>query len=335
MTVTGECQEAQPPTTPIDAPNPLPDLAFNVEPKRYFEWRSELDRLLAAVLLVPAAPTLLLSIAVVRLTSRGPAIYRQVRTGVRGKSFTMLKIRTMRGDAEEGKGEVWQCKNDPRVTRVGRVLRKLHLDEFPQLFNVLRGEMALIGPRPERPGFVEVLKEEIPDYADRLVVLPGITGLAQINLPADNTVDDVRRKVALDLMYIEEADPWLDVRMLLCTCVRATGIPGDLMMQVFGVHRDCRRYGYSCRCATAGDGDGEGELRTPEELRAARAAAQQCCNAVEAHQDGNGNGNGNGNGRGESKQAPDAPLGDISHAAPPTTPKCLAKNRSDLPQKPR
>ena len=139
--------------------------------------------------------------------------------------FRMYKIRTMRRDAEAHTGPVWTKTKDPRITRIGRILRKLHLDELPQLLNVMRGEMSLVGPRPERPEFVEVLAEEIPGYMDRVLVCPGVTGLAQVNLPPDTDLKSVRRKLLLDRQYVAEAGLLLDVRLFLCTLGRMCKIP--------------------------------------------------------------------------------------------------------------
>ena len=225
MSAIEACQEGQRPRSRINVPERTVKLTFAVTPRPYFRWKSVPDRLLAALLLIPALPIIGILIVAVRLTSRGPGIYQQVRAGLNGQPFTMLKIRSMTCNAEERTGAVWTRKNDPRVTRVGKVLRKLHLDEFPQLFNVLRGEMSLVGPRPERPEFVEVLEEAVPGYVNRLAVRPGITGLAQINLPPDSDLHSVQQKLAMDLAYIEEAGPWLDLRMFLGTCVRVLGFP--------------------------------------------------------------------------------------------------------------
>lgn len=203
----------------------------------YFFWKKIFDRGLAMLLLVPGLPIIGVLVALVRLTSQGPGIFAQTRTGKDGKTYTMYKIRSMTNDAEIGTGAVWTQENDPRVTRIGRLLRKLHLDEFPQLFNVLRGEMSFIGPRPERPEFVVVLSEAIPGYVDRLVMLPGITGLAQINLPPDTDFESVRRKQVLDMQYVQEAGLWLDMRMLLCTSLRLFGVGGDLAMRLMRVER--------------------------------------------------------------------------------------------------
>ena len=130
----------------------------------YLRWSSGLNRVLAALLLLPGLPVIGLLILAVRLSSKGAGIYRQVRVGYHGRLFDVYKIRTMREDAEVGTGPVWTSEKDPRITRLGWFLRLTHLDELPQLFNVLKGEMNLIGPRPERPEFTETLAEEIPDY---------------------------------------------------------------------------------------------------------------------------------------------------------------------------
>ncbi len=199
---------------------------------RYFAFKSFLDRFLALLMLIPGVLVIGWLMLLVRLTSRGPAIYRQKRVGKHGQEFIMLKLRTMRHDAEANSGAVWTQVDDPRITKLGWFLRKVHLDELPQLFNVVRGEMALVGPRPERPEFVAVLVERIPDYADRLQVLPGVTGLAQINLPPDTDLASVRRKQLLDVHYIRTAGFWLDLRMLFCTSLRLIGLSGYLAARI-------------------------------------------------------------------------------------------------------
>ena len=172
------------------------------------------------MLLVPGLPVIALLVLLVRLTSRGPGIYKQARVGKDGRKFMMYKIRTMRQDAEAATGPVWTQAHDPRVTLLGKVLRKLHLDELPQLFNVLKGEMSLVGPRPERPEFVRVLAEAIPGYRNRLAVRPGVTGLAQINLPPDTDLASVQRKLVLDCEYIERGGPAAGSSPMLCTFLR-------------------------------------------------------------------------------------------------------------------
>lgn len=168
--------------------------------KRTFDFVSSL---LALVLLSPVFPFIALAIA---LTSRGPIFYRQLRVGKstpeKMEIFEIMKFRSMYQDAETRSGAVWATQNDPRITPVGRFLRKTRLDELPQLFNVLKGEMSLIGPRPERPTFYNKLENEIPYFADRTYgVMPGITGLAQVNQGYDTCIDDVRRKVGFDHSY--------------------------------------------------------------------------------------------------------------------------------------
>jgi lipopolysaccharide/colanic/teichoic acid biosynthesis glycosyltransferase len=203
----------------------------------YWRWKGLLDRVAAAVLLVPGIVVIGLLVLLVRLGSRGPGLFGQTRVGRGGHVFTIYKIRTMVQNAEEATGAVWCGENDPRITRLGRILRKLHLDEFPQLFNVLRGEMSLVGPRPERPEFVHVLAEAVPGYLRRLAVSPGITGLAQLNLPPDSDVESVRRKLALDVEYIDRAGAWLDSRLLFATFLRLAKTPESMTLRALGLGR--------------------------------------------------------------------------------------------------
>lgn len=209
-----------------------------LEESPFFGRKQALDRLFGWLLLVPALPLIGLLIVLVRLSSRGPGVYSQVRVGKGGRPYTMYKLRSMRTDAEAKTGPAWSASgHDPRVTRLGYWLRRLHLDELPQLFNVVRGEMSLIGPRPERPEFVSLLADEIPGYLNRLMVAPGITGLAQINLPADTDFDSVRRKLVLDCEYIRTATLWLDVRILACTVLRMMWIKGPAVTRMLGLER--------------------------------------------------------------------------------------------------
>jgi lipopolysaccharide/colanic/teichoic acid biosynthesis glycosyltransferase len=157
--------------------------------------------------------------------------------GLDGKTFYVVKLRSMVVNAERPGQPVWCVPNDARITRIGYVLRKLHLDELPQLYNVVRGEMCLVGPRPERPKICNQLAQEIDGYFDRNAVKPGITGLAQINLPPDLSLEDVRRKQALDLAYIAEANAWLDTRMLILTALYMFGIKGDWLIKAMGLYR--------------------------------------------------------------------------------------------------
>ena len=149
---------------------------------------------------------------------------------------------------------MWAHARDPRITPMGRLLRRLHLDELPQLLNVLKGDMSLVGPRPERPEFVHVLAETIPDYLKRLVVPPGVTGLAQLNLPPDSDLMSVRRKLVLDCEYIEQAGLLLDMRLLCCTGLRMLKLPKRWMLSIFGLRRDMPYA--AMREETSGNGDG-------------------------------------------------------------------------------
>jgi lipopolysaccharide/colanic/teichoic acid biosynthesis glycosyltransferase len=184
-------------------------------------------------LLVLAAPLILLAALLTKLTSRGPAFYLQVRLGRGGLPYTIYKIRTMTHQCEKSSGPQWSKAGDPRVTRIGAFLRATHLDELPQLFNVLRGEMSLVGPRPERPEFIPHLERAIPHYRDRLRVRPGVTGLAQVQLPADTDIRSVRRKLTYDLYYIRHMSPWLDARIILCTVLRVLGTPFPILRTLF------------------------------------------------------------------------------------------------------
>lgn len=203
-----------------------------VLPSRYVHRRLVADRCLALILLIVLAPFILAMMAMVRLTSRGPTIYRQIRVGLDGRTFMMYKLRTMRQDAEVGTGAVWAQPNDARITFVGRILRALHLDELPQLVNVIKGEMALIGPRPERPEFTQTLALRLPGYMQRHAARPGITGLAQVTLPPDSDLESVRRKLAVDLEYARYATVWLDTRILLATSLRLVGIRSGLFVDL-------------------------------------------------------------------------------------------------------
>ena len=163
------------------------------------------------------SPVMILVALAVRLTSRGPVLFRQKRVGLNGKNFEVYKFRSMVVDAEARTGAVWATKNDPRVTVIGGLLRRTRLDELPQLFNVIRGEMVLVGPRPERPEFVSVLTEQIPFYRQRHCVKPGVTGWAQINYKYGETLEDTIVKLEYDLYYIKNVSFTLDVFVVLHT----------------------------------------------------------------------------------------------------------------------
>jgi len=225
----------------VEGDRPVRSSPIEMDVSGYFARKKLFVRILGLLLLVLFLPIILLVMLTVRLTSPGPALFRQKRTGKWGHEFTMYKIRTMYQDAERTSGPVWSGPADLRITRCGRMLRFTHLDELPQLFNVVRGEMGLIGPRPERPEFVEKLVEEIHGFAERLVVLPGVTGLAQINLPPDETTDCVRRKLVLDLEYIQTASWGLDLRILLCTALRMIGVRHGRAVQWLRLNRNTPR----------------------------------------------------------------------------------------------
>jgi sugar transferase (PEP-CTERM system associated) len=175
-----------------------------------------LDVLISLALLVPAAPVMLLTAIIVRLESPGPVIYRQERVGLHEKEFTVYKFRSMCADAERN-GAVWAGANDSRVTRFGRFIRKVRIDELPQIWNVLKGDMSFIGPRPERMAFVRTLKQNIPYYGLRHTVKPGLTGWAQVCYPYGASEEDARRKLEYDLYYIKNMSVLLDVHIIFKT----------------------------------------------------------------------------------------------------------------------
>ncbi|MFA5118266.1 MAG: sugar transferase [Candidatus Omnitrophota bacterium] len=176
-----------------------------------------LDIVLAIIGLIIGAPLLILASIFIKIDSRGSIVYQQNRVGRGGKTFKIYKLRTMRVDAEKGTGAVWAKRNDPRITVIGKFLRKTRIDEIPQLFNVLKGEMSIVGPRPERPEMVRDFKKLICDYEKRLIVKPGITGLSQIYNRYDETIADVRKKVKYDLLYIKKMCLWVEMRILAQT----------------------------------------------------------------------------------------------------------------------
>ncbi|MBT2185740.1 TIGR03013 family XrtA/PEP-CTERM system glycosyltransferase [Sphingobium nicotianae] len=171
----------------------------------------------SALLLVLTAPIILLGALAVMLDSKGPAFYKQLRVGLYGQEFNIVKLRTMRQDAEVAGKAVWAEKDDPRITRLGRFLRKTRIDELPQVWNVLKGDMSFVGPRPERRQFVEDLETQLRYYAERHMVKPGITGWAQINYPYGASIEDSRNKLEYDLYYAKNYSPFLDLLILLQT----------------------------------------------------------------------------------------------------------------------
>ena len=175
------------------------------------------DMLASGLLLLLTGPIILFFALLVKLESKGPAFFRQTRVGRFGEDFQILKLRSMRTDAEAGGKAIWASENDPRITRVGRFIRKVRIDELPQAWSVLKGEMSFVGPRPERPEFVSDLEKEMPYYAERHMVKPGITGWAQINYPYGASVEDARHKLEYDLYYAKNYTPFLDLLILLQT----------------------------------------------------------------------------------------------------------------------
>jgi sugar transferase (PEP-CTERM system associated) len=175
------------------------------------------DITVSLALLVFSAPLLVAAACLIKLDSPGPVLYRQERVGYRGRAFTILKFRSMCADAERESGPQWAAKRDPRVTRVGAIIRKLRIDELPQILNVLRGDMSFVGPRPERSYFVANLAAVVPYYNERHWVRPGITGWAQINYPYGASVEDARRKLSFDLYYVKNRSIFLDFVILLQT----------------------------------------------------------------------------------------------------------------------
>ncbi len=194
---------------------------MDVRPQLMKPWeevaKRTLDLLFSFSVLIIGLPLWVLIALFIKLDSKGPILYKQVRIGRNSRHFKIFKFRSMRIDAERQSGPIWAGKDDPRVTHLGRILRKTHLDEIPQFINVLVGDMSLVGPRPERPFFVDRLTKEIPLYNHRHRVRPGITGWAQVKHKYDESMDDVRAKIKYDLFYIENISWRLDLKILLNT----------------------------------------------------------------------------------------------------------------------
>ncbi len=194
---------------------------IEIQPQLMLPWERQVKRIIdisfSLVSLILLSPIFVITAILIKLESRGPVYFKQKRVGKNGRIFTIYKFRSMVTDAEKMTGPVWADKKDPRITRVGRIIRKLRVDEFPQLFNVLNGDMSLVGPRPERPYFVDRLKREYPFYTRRLRVQPGVTGWAQVKGKYDTTIENVREKLEYDLYYIENMSLRLDFRIMLFT----------------------------------------------------------------------------------------------------------------------
>jgi lipopolysaccharide/colanic/teichoic acid biosynthesis glycosyltransferase len=185
--------------------------------RKFQQVKPVFDVIAASLLLIILSPVMGLAAVLVRLFDGSPIFYGQIRVGKDGQLFQMYKFRTMPIDVESATGPIWAAEEDPRATRLGRILRKTHVDELPQLINVIKGEMSLVGPRPERPHFVEQLTDALPEYPKRLSVKPGITGLAQVNHGAEQSITDTQQKLRFDLMYIDSMSWGTDFRILLAT----------------------------------------------------------------------------------------------------------------------
>jgi exopolysaccharide biosynthesis polyprenyl glycosylphosphotransferase len=194
---------------------------IDIMPQLMPEWEKKLKRIIdvfvSLIILVITSPIVLATAIAIKFDSPGDILFKQERCGLNGKVFKIYKFRSMRSDAEKTSGPVWSQKGDPRITRVGKFIRKVRIDEIPQFINVLKGEMSIVGPRPERPYFVEKLSEQIPYYQRRLKVRPGITGWAQVKHKYDETIEDVKTKLRYDLFYIENMSLRMDFKILFRT----------------------------------------------------------------------------------------------------------------------
>jgi lipopolysaccharide/colanic/teichoic acid biosynthesis glycosyltransferase len=220
----------------IDRLTPDATIAVAFDPSWYDAAKILFDYA-GAILLMPIAIPLIAAAAVaIWLTSPGPAFYTQTRVGLNGRRYKIIKLRTMHHKCELKSGIKWSSgKSDNRVTRLGKLLRASHIDELPQLFNVLAGHMSLIGPRPERPEVIQAqrLEQLVPGYSRRLLVKPGMTGLAQLQLPADSDVTSVRHKVVYDLYYMHNHGPLLDARILMATALKPLGFGPAVLRRLF------------------------------------------------------------------------------------------------------
>ena len=194
---------------------------IDIMPQLMPEWEKKLKRLMDVIvsllILIITLPVTIPTAIVIKLDSEGPVFFRQTRCGMNDTVFKIVKFRSMFNDAEKLTGPIWSQKHDPRITKVGKIIRKVRIDEIPQMYNVLKGEMSLVGPRPERPFFVEMLSKEIKYYKRRLKVRPGITGWAQVKHKYDETIEDVKIKLRYDLFYIENMSLRMDFKILFRT----------------------------------------------------------------------------------------------------------------------
>jgi len=185
--------------------------------KTYEELKRFFDLIFSFILGIVVLSFIPLVALLIKISSPGPVLYRQKRIGQNGRNFEIIKLRTMRKDAEKGTGAVWAQENDPRTTTLGKILRKSRIDELPQLWNILRGEMSFVGPRAERPEFLENLKKEVPFYEERYIIKPGLTGWAQINYRYGSSIADTAEKLQYDLYYIKNRSLTLDLGIILKT----------------------------------------------------------------------------------------------------------------------
>ncbi len=213
------------------------DARFHIEPSSgwYASVKPSIEFVCALSLTVLALPLMGIGWLLVKLTSPGPGFYCQTRSGRGHKPYTIVKLRSMHHGNEKQYGTEWAKPGDPRIFKLGKFLRATHLDELPQLFNVLLGHMTLVGARPERPEVIEKqnLRALVPGYDLRLVIKPGVTGLAQVQLPADSDIRSVRHKVAYDLYYIVHRSLWLDTRLCCATFFKAAGMGPDWLRRIF------------------------------------------------------------------------------------------------------
>lgn len=194
---------------------------IDIMPELMPEWEKKLKRIsdiaISLIILIITLPLNIFVSILIKIDSRGPVFFKQDRIGMNNKVFKIYKFRSMFEDAEKHTGPVWSKKDDPRVTNIGKIIRQLRIDEIPQFYNVLKGEMSLVGPRPERPFFVEMLSEQLPYYKRRLKVRPGITGWAQVKHKYDESIEDVKVKLRYDLFYIENMSLRMDLKILART----------------------------------------------------------------------------------------------------------------------
>lgn len=226
---------ATPPWPAVDDLSPTATVYLPAPAGWYASLKPTFDLLAAVIFTVLTFPFMVAAWVAIKISSPGPGLYVQTRAGRGERPFRIFKIRSMRHDRATATNLNWAAKGDSRITTVGKLLRVLHLDELPQLFNVLRGEMSLVGPRPERPEVIALkgLPDEVPGYHLRALVRPGVTGLAQIQLPADTDVTSVKHKLYYDLYYLAHQSVWLDVRICAGTLLKCVFGPETLRKLLF------------------------------------------------------------------------------------------------------